>query len=50
MAESSRPLSRNMKKAKHSKLAGAATNKTTFKYEQKKEFPFVTSVPNNVSR
>ena len=45
MAESSRSLSRNKKKVKHSKLAAAATNKTTFKYEQKKEYPFITSVP-----
>ena len=36
MAESSRSLSPNKKKIKRSKLAEAATNKTTFKPEKKK--------------
>ena len=48
MAESSRSLSPNNKKVKRSKLAGAATTKTTFKSEWKKEFPFIASVPNDV--
>ena len=40
MAESSRPLSPNKKKIKRSKLAEAATNKTTFKPEKKKTISF----------
>ena len=50
MAESSRSLGANKKKVKHSKLAGAATNKTTLKPEKKKEFPFIASILNDVSR
>ena len=50
MAESSRSLSPNKKKIKRSKLAGAATNKTTFKPEKKKQYPSIASVLNNVSR
>ena len=50
MAESSRSLSPNKKKVKRSKLAGVLTIKTTFKSEWKKEFPFTTSVPNDVSQ
>ena len=48
MVESSRSLSPNKKKLKCSKLAGTATTKRTFKSEWKKEFSFITSVPNNV--
>ena len=48
MAESSRSLNPNKKKAKRSKLAGALTTKTTtFKSEWKKEFPLITRVPND---
>ena len=50
MAESSRSLSPNKKKIKRSKLVEAATNKTTFKPEKKKQFPSIGSVLNNVSR
>ena len=50
MAESSRLLSPNKKKIKRSKLVEAATNKTTFKPEKKKQFPSIASVLNNVSR
>ena len=50
MAESSRSLSPNKKKIKRSKLVEAATNKTTFKPEKKKQFPSIASVLNNVSR
>ena len=50
MAESSRSLSPNKKKIKRSKLAKAATNKTTFKPEKKKQFLSIASVLNNVSR
>ena len=50
MAESSRSLSPNKKKIKRSKLAEAATNKTTFKPEKKKKFLSIASVLNNVSR
>ena len=38
MAESSRLLSPNKKKVKHSKLAGTTTTNTTFKSEWKKSF------------
>ena len=48
MAESSRSLSPNKKKVKRSKLGGAATNKTTFKSEKIKEFPFMTRLLNDV--
>ena len=48
MAESSRSLNPNKKKAKRSKLAGALSTKTTtFKSEWKKEFPLITRVPND---
>ena len=50
MVESSRSLSPNKKKVKRSKLAGALTTKTTFKSEWKKEFSFITSVPNDISQ
>ena len=50
IAESSRSLSPNKKKIKRSKLAEAATNKTTFKPEKKKQFLSIASVLNNVSR
>ena len=43
-------VSPNKKKVKRSKLVGALTTKTTFKSEWKKEFPFITSVPNDVSQ
>ena len=48
-AESSRSLSPNKQKVKYSQLTGTATTKTTFKSEWKKEFPFITSVPNDVT-
>ena len=48
MAESSRSLSLNKQKAKHPQLARTATTKTTFKSEWKKEFIFITSIPNDV--
>ena len=47
-AESSRSLSPNKQKTKHPQLARTATTKTTFKSEWKKEFPFITSIPNDV--
>ena len=50
MAESSRSLSPNKEKIKRSKLAEAATKKTTFKPEKKKQFLSIASVLNNVSR
>ena len=50
MEESSRSLRSNKKKVKRSKLAGDANNKTTFKSEYNKEFPFIISVPNDVNR
>ena len=48
MAESSTSLSPNKKTVKRSKLAGAATNKTTLKSEKIKEFPFMRRVLNDV--
>ena len=48
MAESSRSLSPNKKNVKRSKLAVTATTKTTLKSELKKEFSFITSVPDDV--
>ena len=48
MAESSKLPSPNKKKIKHSKLTRAASTKTTFKYEWKKEFPFITSIPYDI--
>ena len=47
-AELSRSLSPNQQKTKHPQLARTATTKTTFKSEWKKEFPFITSIPNDV--
>ena len=48
MAELSSP---DKKKVKCSKLVGGTTTKTTFRFksEWKKEFPFITSAPNDVS-
>ena len=48
MVEQSRLLSPNKQKVKRSQLAGMATTSTTFKSEWKKEFSFITSVPNDV--
>ena len=47
MAEST-PISPIKKKVKCSKLAGTTTTKTTFKSKCKKEFSFITSMPNGV--
>ena len=48
IAESSRSLSPNKKNVKNSKLVVTATTKTTLKSELKKEFSFITSVPDDV--
>ena len=48
MAESSRSISPIKKKVKRSKLAGMTSTKTTFKSKWKKEFSFITSMPNGV--
>ena len=48
MVEQSRSLSPNKQKVKRSQLVGTATTSTTFKFEWKKEFSFITSVPNDV--
>ena len=49
MAESSRLLSSDKGKSKHSKLVGAAIYWTNFKAEWKKKSPFITRVPNDVA-
>ena len=48
MEESSRSLSSNKKEVKRSKLVVTANTKTVFKSEWKKEFSFITSIPNDV--
>ena len=50
MTEALRSLSPNKKKVKRSKLVGSLTTQTTFKSEWKKEFFFITGVPNDVSQ
>ena len=48
IVEKSKSLSPNKQKVKCSQLAGTATTKTTFRSEWKKEFYFITSVPNDL--